>query len=111
MSRDWRLYWDGIIACCEKILLYTAGLDRAAFEKDGKTVDAVARNLEIIGEAAKKLPADARGRCPTVEWRKISSFRDVIAHAYFGVDLTIVRNVVEVKVPELLAAMRQAGVE
>ena len=46
-----------------------------------------------------------------VEGRKISSFRDVIAHAYFGVDLTIVWNVVEVKVPELLAAMRQAGVE
>ena len=111
MSRDWRLYWGDIIESCEKIQRYTAGMDRVAFETDGKTVDAVIRNLEIIGEAAKKLPNDARVRCPAVEWRKISSFRDVVAHANFGVDLAIVWNVVEAKVPALLAAMRQADTE
>ena len=111
MSRDWRLFWDDFIASCEKVLRYTAGMDRFAFESDDKTVDAVIRNLEIIGEAAKKLPPVARGQCPNVEWRKVVGFRDFVAHAYFGLDMGIVWNVVQVKVPELLEAMRRAGPE
>ena len=111
MSRDWRLYWDDIIESCEKVRRYTASMDQAAFEGDEKTVDAVIRNLEIIGEAAKKLPPGVRARCPDVEWRKVSGFRDFAAHAYFWLDMGLVWNVVEVKVPELLDSMRRAAAD
>jgi hypothetical protein len=63
VSRDWRLYWDDIIEACEKVLRYTAGMDRDAFAADEKTRDAVLRNLEIIGEAAstcRRKPASLR---------------------------------------------------
>ena len=108
MSRDWRLYWDDAIQSCEKVLRYTADMDRVAFEADERTFDAVVRNLEIIGEAAKKLPLEARTRAPGIEWRKIAGFRDVVAHAYFGIDKAILWDIVTNKVPPLLLALRRA---
>lgn len=83
MSRDWRLYWDDIIAACEKVLRYTHGMDRDALLADEKTHDAVLRNLEVIGEAAKHLPDEARQLAGEIEWRKICGFRDYLAHAYY----------------------------
>ncbi len=109
MLRDWRLYWDDIMTACERVQRYTLGIDRTGFVNDEKTVDAVIRNLEIIGEAAKNLPSEARDLCPEIEWRKIAGLRDILAHAYFGIDMDILWNVVQVKVPELLKALRRAG--
>jgi uncharacterized protein with HEPN domain len=100
VSRDWRLYWDDILEACEKVLRYTAGMDRDGFTADEKTRDAVLRNLEIIGEAAKHLPPEARQLAGHIEWKK--------THAYFGVDADIVWIVVQEKVPELLAALQSA---
>jgi uncharacterized protein with HEPN domain len=108
VSRDWRLYWDDIIEACEKVLRYTAGMDRHAFDVDEKTRDAVLRNLEIIGEAAKHLPSEARQLAGHIEWKKICGFRDYLTHAYFGVDSDIVWSVVQEKVPELLSALKSA---
>jgi uncharacterized protein with HEPN domain len=110
VSRDWRLYWDDIIGACEKIKRYTAGLDRDAFIADDKTGDAVIRNLEVIGEAAKHLPPEARELASDIEWKKICGFRDFLIHAYFGVDPDIVWSVVSDKVPELLKALRAVDV-
>jgi uncharacterized protein with HEPN domain len=109
VSRDWRLYWDDIVTSCDRVQKYTQGFDWAAFESDQKTIDAVVRNLEIIGEAAKNLPLEARDLCPEIEWRKISGLRDIVAHAYFGIDKALIWDVVQVKVPELLNAMRRGG--
>ena len=99
MSRDWRLYWRDITTSCEKVRRYTAGMDRASFEADGRTYDAVVRNLEIIGEAAKHLPPEARALAPQVEWQKIAGFRDVLAHAYFGIDNAILWDIISTKSP------------
>ena len=60
MSRDWRLYLDDMEVACEKVVRYVGSLDREAFLADEKTYDAVLRNLEIIGESAKRLPSDIR---------------------------------------------------
>ncbi len=109
MSRDWRLYWSDIIASCRKVERFVSGMDRKAFEADERTFDAVIRNIEVIGEAAKNLPLDVRGRVPQVDWRKITGMRDILAHAYFGIDKDIVWDVVANKVPELRQAMEQAG--
>jgi uncharacterized protein with HEPN domain len=105
VSRDWRLYWDDVVAACQKVLRYTAGLDREGFRADEKTYDAVLRNIEIIGEAAKNLPDHVRARVTGVERRKIAGMRDIVAHKYLGVDDAILWSIISEKVPELLACL------
>jgi uncharacterized protein with HEPN domain len=76
------------------------------FVQDGKTVDAVVRNLEIIGEAVKQIPEDVRAQEPGVEWRKIAGLRDIITHAYSQVDLVIIWDVVTNKLPAFETRVR-----
>jgi uncharacterized protein with HEPN domain len=106
MSRDWQLYLDDMVAACEKILRFTAGMTRAEFFDDEKTHDAVVRNIQIAGEAAKNIPAEVRQTMPGIEWKKIAGMRDLIVHAYFGIDPDILWLAVETKVPELLRTLR-----
>ncbi len=101
MSRDAGMYLEDILRSCEKILEYVKGLTRDEFVRDTRTYDAVIRNLEIIGEAAKKLPSELKENLPDIEWRKISGLRDFLAHAYFGIDDDILWDVVESKIPQL----------
>ena len=110
MSREWRLYWHDVITCCRKVQRYTAGMDLDAFKADERTYDAVVRNVEIIGEAVKALPDEARNLAPHIEWRKIAGMRDLLAHVYFGINDAILWDVVGNKVPELLAAMEQIDI-
>ena len=67
-----------------------------------KTFDAVVRNLEVLGEAAKHIPSDVRIRYPQVAWRRIAGLRDVIAHEYFGIDEDILWDIVRNRMPTLL---------
>ena len=69
--------------------------------------DGVIRNLEIIGEAVKNLPEDIKKDYPEVEWRKIAGLRDILIHAYFGVDLEVIWDIVKNKVPELKEMVRK----
>jgi uncharacterized protein with HEPN domain len=85
---------------------YTQG-GRAEFFSSKLLQDAVIRNLEIIGEAVKRLPGEMRSTAPDVQWRRIAGMRDQLAHNDFGVDLEIVWQVVEVHGPLLLAAVRR----
>jgi uncharacterized protein with HEPN domain len=81
------------------------------FEADEKTLDAVVRNLEIIGEAVKHFPEAVWNRHPVVEWRKIAGLRDIVVHHYFGINKDIVWDIVENKVPQLLIQLKQVSVE
>jgi uncharacterized protein with HEPN domain len=101
VSRDVTLYVDDMIEACRRIAQYTE-VDRDRMTADLKTHDAVLRNLEILGEAGKKVPVDVRARDEEIAWRRIAGLRDVLAHAYFGVDEDIIWNVVSVEVPALL---------
>ena len=85
MSRNYRLYLDDMRMAAEKVLRYTEGVDLAHFVDDDKTLDAVVRNLEVIGEAAKHVSAEVQVRYPEVTWRSIAGLRDIVAHEYFGV--------------------------
>ena len=87
--------WEAL----EKIGRYAAGFDRDAFVADSKTVDSVVRNLEVIGEAASRLPADFRSSHPEVEWTRIVGLRHRIVHDYFGIDLEIIWQVVREDLP------------
>ncbi|MBM4324677.1 MAG: DUF86 domain-containing protein [Deltaproteobacteria bacterium] len=70
-------------------------------------MDAVVRNLEIIGEAIKKLPEDIRLKYPEVEWKKIAGLRDILIHEYFGVDHEIIWDIIQNKLPLLKEQIRQ----
>jgi len=101
MSRDEIMYLQDIAESCEKVLRFTADLTLSELIQDEKTYDAVVRNLEIIGEAAKHISQDIRKQLQGIEWRKIARMRDMLAHAYFGIDNDILWDVVQNKVPQL----------
>jgi len=101
MPRDSRVYLDNILEATRKITVYTGSLSKAAFLEDEKTLDAVVRNLEVIGEAVKKLPENLRAKHSAVEWKKIAGLRDILIHEYFGLDAEIVWDIVQNKVPAL----------
>jgi uncharacterized protein with HEPN domain len=107
MRRDASIYLLDIRSAIAKIRTYTSGMDRAAFLADPKTVDAVLHNLEIVGEAAKRVPPRLRQLAPDIEWRKISGMRDLLAHVYFQVDLEIVWDVVAEKLGPLDRALER----
>lgn len=106
MPRDYRVYLDDIIEAAGKTLTYTEGFDLVTFKTDSRTLDAVVRNLEIVGEAVKQLPDDLRSRHPEIDWKRIAGLRDILAHRYFGVDVDIVWDVVRNKLPLLKQVVR-----
>jgi uncharacterized protein with HEPN domain len=107
MSRDYSACFEDIFDAIGAIREYTQSLTREAFGRDRKTVDAVLRNLEVIGEAVKQVPMDVRSAHPDVEWQKIAGLRDILIHAYFGVDLDIIWDVVSKKLPVLESRIRE----
>ena len=107
MPRDPRLYLDDILEAIGQIQEYTSSLDYGMFAQDRKTQDAVVRNLEIIGEAARRLPESMKESAPDIEWRKIVGLRNILTHEYFGVSLPVVWDVVENKLGPLESACRK----
>ncbi len=105
MSRDWSMWLDDMMACCRNIIEHTKNVDRKTFFSGGIVYDAVLRNLEVLGEAAKKAPEEVRIRHPEIEWRKIAGLRDVLAHFYFGLEEETLWDAIGNKVPELLKAL------
>lgn len=99
MKND-RVYLLHIRDALQRVANYTGG-GRAEFFGDARTQDAVVRNLEIVGEAAKSLSTEVRARAPNVPWKVIAGMRDKLIHEYFGVNLEIVWQVVERDVPLL----------
>lgn len=75
-----------IIKCGDRIIVYTSGLTFSEFIRDQKTVDAVVRNFQIIGEAVVKLPRDFKQKHSRIPWKKIRAFRNRIVHNYSGVE-------------------------
>jgi uncharacterized protein with HEPN domain len=101
MPRDSRVYLEDILEAIRRIRHYTKGYSKERLRADPRTADAVIRNLEIVGEAVKRLPPALRDRRPEVEWAKIGGLWDILIHAYFGVDLDIIWDVVESKLSAL----------
>ena len=106
MLRDPRLYLDDIVEAIDRIRQYSAAMKYKDFSTDRKTQDAVVRNLEIIGEAASRLPESAKAQAPDIEWRKIVGLRNILAHEYFGVSLPLIWDVIQNKLDPLDAACK-----
>lgn len=101
MSRSVEVYLKDIAEACCKIREYVAGLSFEAFASDGRTIDAVIRNLEIIGEAVKGIPHEFREENSEVPWKRLAGLRDILIHEYFGVDLDIVWDIVNNVTPHV----------
>ncbi len=101
-KRDILLLLDDMLQSSLKIKRYTKDLDYDSFVADDKTVDAVVRNFEIIGEAANRMDSDFRDSNPQIEWKRIRGFRNRIVHDYFGIDYEIVWSIIESYLDELI---------
>ena len=102
---------DDILEALRKIHHFTNGLTFEQFSTDEKTVDAVARNLEVIGEAVKNVPDELHRKQPGIPWRKIADFGNVLRHAYFAVDPDIVWRIARddlIPLRQALLSLRQS---
>ena len=106
MKRDIRLYLDDIIDAIGKIEKFTEGMNFDQFQDDEKTIDAVIRKLEIIGEASKNIPQDMRARYTDIPWKEMAGMRDKLAHEYFGVRLDVIWSTIKSRLPQLKLLMQ-----
>lgn len=106
MKKDPRVYLAHILECAQKIERYTKGGEKE-FQNDTMLHDAVIRNFEIMGEAAKRVPEAYRRAHPQVPWRLMAGFRDVLIHAYEGVDLERVWRIVRHDLPVVKEAIEK----
>jgi uncharacterized protein with HEPN domain len=102
MSRDSTLFLHDILNACNHILEFTKDCNSETFIKDEKTSSAVIRKLEIIGEAAKRLPDEIKLKYKDIPWKKMAGMRDNLTHAYFGVDYDLVWQTITNDIPEII---------
>lgn len=107
-KRDILLLLDDMLQSAQKIKRYTKDIGYNTFVSDDKTMDAVVRNFEIIGEAANRIDPDFRSKNPEIEWKRIRGFRNRIVHDYFGVDYEIVWEIIETYLDELIDLLQKA---
>ncbi len=106
--RDFQVYLEDILASINNIEDYTRSLDCEAFVEDKKTVDAVIRNLEIIGEATKRVPEKIRKKYPKIPWKDMAGMRDKLIHGYSGVNLSVVWKTIEERLPAVKLFVKEA---
>ena len=94
-----------MLTAVDKVGRYTRGMDAASFAADEVIVDAVIRNLEVLGEAARNVPGEVRDAHPEIPWKRMVGFRNIVAHVYFGVDLENVWKIVSENVPPVRPAL------
>lgn len=107
MSRSWTLFLQDIEEAAFKVEQRTRGIDFEQFVANDVLYDAVVRNLQVIGEAVKGLPAEIRSRASGIDWRGIAGLRDILAHSYFAIDDATLWDIIQTKVPQLLVEIRR----
>jgi len=111
-SRNAKLYLQDILQACNDILNFTQGMKSASdLQTDRRTFLAVIHSLQIIGEAARQMPKSFRETYSDFPWRETASLRNVIAHEYFGLDIDIIWDVVQTRIPALDEQVRLIKVE
>ncbi len=100
-NKDNNVYVRDILECVDRVNTYIAGFDYEHFVRTRLVIDAVIRNIEVIGEACNNLSRDFRSCHPQVEWRRIIATRNVLIHGYAQVDIEIVWNIAKIELPKL----------
>lgn len=104
-KRNDDLLIEDIISSCNKILDYTKDFSEEEFKEDDKTIDAVIRNFEIIGEPSNKLSESFKDKNPQIDWFKMTGLRNRLIHDYMGIDLSIIWSVIQNYLPGLKLAL------
>ena len=107
MSYEPREFLRHILVEAEYLVGVSTDLTRAQLNEDPTIQRAVVRSIEVIGEASKRVPAEIRDAHPQVQWRSMARMRDRLVHDYFGVDLDIVWDVLQTKIPRLRDEVRR----
>lgn len=110
-SRSYLDYFEDILDAIEKVAQFIQDMTYEQFAEDAKTVFAVIRALEIIGEATKQLPQSVRDSYPEVPWREMAGMRDKLIHEYFGVNLAVVWKTAIEDLPGLGSAIQHVLTE
>jgi uncharacterized protein with HEPN domain len=105
--RKWTLFVTDMQEACTKIADYTSGMGFDEFCADSRTVDAVVRNLEIIGETSTGIPEEKKLLKPDVDWAAIKGLRNRIVHEYFGLSLSVIWAIVQSDLPALAQQLRE----
>ncbi len=110
MTRDYKDYISDIVNAMEKIDTFTRGMSFQDFARDEKTVFAVIRALEIIGEAVKNIPATFKNRHKQIPWKRMAGMRDKLIHEYFGVDKEVLWRTIKEDIPNITPVMHQIAI-
>lgn len=105
--RDWRFRVQDMLHAIESIMSYTQGMDFEAFERDQRTVDAVVRNIIVVGEAATRIPDEVVLATPDIPWADMRAMRSFVVHEYFGVSARILWDTVQANLPPLVEPLRR----
>lgn len=108
-KREWRFYVEDMIGFAEKCLAHTDGLDQQQFVRSEVTYDATLRNLELLGEAATRVPDDIRAAHPDVPWRMIIATRNRLIHGYLGIDNDTIWSIIQDDPPSLIPKLKKIG--
>lgn len=100
-TRDWKLRIEDILEAIDRIENYTEGFHFEQWQQDQKTIDAVIRNFEILGEAATHVPLEVQNHFPNVPWAKMKGIRNLLIHEYFGVDAEVLWKTIQEDLPGL----------
>ena len=101
MKREWEDYLADIIQSMNEVEEFTRGLTYESFMKDSKTINAVIRSLEVMGEASKRIPDEVRAKHSEIPWKRMAGMRDKLIHEYTGVDLETVWDVIQEEIPPI----------
>jgi uncharacterized protein with HEPN domain len=104
-ERDTRLLLEDMLESANKINRYVGLMSYDEFIEDEKTVDAVIRNFEIIGEAANRIDPDYKLTYPNIEWNRMRGFRNRVIHEYFGIDYEIVWAIIQDDLNDLIGQL------
>lgn len=105
MKRSNKLFVEDILESMDKIESYIENLSYDDFIDNQMVIDAVIRNLEIIGEAANNIPKDIRIKFLNIPWKRMIGLRNIVVHGYFGIDLSIIWEIITKNLPETKSAL------
>lgn len=105
--KDYKLYLLDMDSSCKKISSYIRGLTFKEFTSEPKTIDAVVRNLEIIGEAVNKIPSEIKRETSDIPWSKIVGLRNKVIHEYFDLNIPIIWQTVKEDIPSLARQIKK----
>jgi len=109
MKREYADSLNDMLENAQRAIRFVKGMDYQSFAKDEKTVYAVIRAVEIIGEAAANVPAEVRARYKNIPWEEVKGMRNKLVHRYFGINIEVVWQTVQEDLPALVTALKKSA--